>query len=313
MSELVATAWASASTFRQSDKRGGANGARIRLAPQNRWAVNDPAQLQKVLQAPHGHTGGLQRRSDGRQEDFARRPHRTCGCAGIEQAAKNAGADIEVPFTPGRMDASEEQTDVESFQVLEPLADGFRNFQKAAYSVPAEEMLIDRAQLLGLTAPEMTVLVGGLRVLGANTGKSKHGVFTAKPETLTNDFFVNILDMSVAWMPVSGSKDTFEGRDRKSGNGEVDGHARRSRVRLQLAAARAVRGLCPERQCPEVPQRLRRRLDQGDERGSLRSRVISTVEVRDCDAAPFGAPHLFPPLRQSQLVGGTTANSVIVP
>ena len=240
VSELVSTAWASASTFRQSDKRGGANGARIRLAPQNRWAVNEPAQLQKVLAALGDIQAAFNRSAAGGKKVSLADLIVLAGSAGIEKAAKNAGVDIEVPFTPGRMDAAEEQTDVESFAVLEPVADGFRNFQKAAYTVPAEEMLIDRAQLLGLTAPEMTVLVGGLRVLGTNTGKSKHGVFTARPETLTNDFFVNLLDMGVAWMPISGSKDTFEGRDRKTGKVKWTG----TRVDLVFGSNSQLRALC---------------------------------------------------------------------
>jgi len=189
--ELVSAAWASASTFRGSDKRGGANGARIRLAPQKDWEVNQPKQLAKVIVL--------------------------AGCAGVEQAAKNAGYKVTVPFTPGRMDASQEQTDAASFAVLEPKADGFRNYQKAKYAVPAEEMLVDKAQLLTLTAPEMTVLIGGMRVLNANFGKSRHGVFTKRPEALTNDFFVNLLDMGTAWKATSDDSDTFEGRDRKTG------------------------------------------------------------------------------------------------
>ncbi len=208
ISRLVSTAWASASTFRGSDKRGGANGARIRLAPQNRWEANEPAQLAKAL-------GTLERI----QREFGKRVSLADlivlgGCAGVEQAAKNAGHEVTVPFTPGRMDASQDQTDVDSFAVLEPVVDGFRNYAKARYSVSAEELLVDRAQLLTLTAPEMTVLVGGLRVLGANVGESTHGVFTRRPEALTNDFFVNLLDMGTTWKPAG---DVFEGRDRKTG------------------------------------------------------------------------------------------------
>lgn len=211
VSELVSTAWASASTFRGSDKRGGANGARVRLAPQKDWAANDPAQLAKVL-------GVL----EGIQASF-NKPVSIAdlivlgGSAGIEQAAKNAGLDITVPFTPGRSDASQEQTDVESFDVLEPIADGFRNFSKGTYTVSAEEMLVDKAQLLTLTAPEMTALVGGLRVLNANTGKSKHGVFTDRPETLTNDFFVNLIDFGTTWRATSDAQNVFVGSDRATG------------------------------------------------------------------------------------------------
>ncbi len=212
VSDLVSVAWASASTFRGSDKRGGANGARIRLAPQKDWEVNQPARLAKVLDA-------LQ----GVQKDFNAGGKKVSladlivlgGCAGIEAAAKKAGHDVEVPFTPGRTDATQDQTDAESFAVLEPAADGFRNYLKKDLSVAPEEMLVDRAQLLTLTAPEMTVLLGGLRVLGANVGQSKHGVFTKSPETLTNDFFVNLVDMGTEWKPTGSN--AYEGRDRKSG------------------------------------------------------------------------------------------------
>jgi catalase-peroxidase len=214
VSQLVATAWASASTFRGSDKRGGANGARIRLAPQKDWAANQPAQLAKVLKT-----------LEGIQSEFNKGPKKIsladlivlAGSAGVEQAAKNAGTTIKVPFAPGRMDASQEQTDVESFAVLEPVADGFRNYQHTSASIAAESLLLDKAQLLTLTAPEMTVLIGGLRVLNTNVGQTQHGVFTKKPEALTNDFFKNLLDMSTEWTATSASKDLYEGRDRKSG------------------------------------------------------------------------------------------------
>jgi catalase-peroxidase len=214
VSELVSTAWASASTFRGSDKRGGANGARVRLAPQNAWEVNQPAQLQAVLGTLEGIQAIFNAQS-GKQVSLADLIV-LGGCVGVEQAAKNAGHTVAVPFTPGRTDATQAQTDVESFAVLEPVADGFRNYLKTKMSVSAEELLVDRAQLLTLTAPEMTVLVGGLRVLNANTGKSQHGVFTNRPETLTNDFFVNLLDMSAAWK-ASAEDGVFEGRDRASG------------------------------------------------------------------------------------------------
>jgi len=217
VSQLVSTAWASASTFRDSDKRGGANGARIRLAPQKDWAVNQPAQLEMVLQTLTGiqaEFNGAQ--SGGKQVSLADLIV-LGGCAGVELAAKNAGFEVTVPFTPGRTDASQEQTDAQAFAVLEPFADGFRNYLKKKYSVSAEELLVDRAQLLTLTAPEMTVLVGGLRVLGANVGGSPHGVFTKRPETLTNDFFVNLLDMRTMWKPASDAGDVFEGRDRATG------------------------------------------------------------------------------------------------
>jgi len=215
--ELVSTAWASASTFRGSDKRGGANGARIRLAPQKDWEVNQPAQLAKVLKTLEGIQDAFNSaQSDGKKVSLADLIV-LAGCAGVEQAAKNAGYGVTVPFMPGRMDASQEQTDVASFAVLEPKADGFRNYQKARYAISAEEMLIDRAQLLTLTAPEMTVLVGGMRVLNANLGGSQHGVFTKRPEALTNDFFMNLLDMSTVWKATSEDGDVFEGRDRATG------------------------------------------------------------------------------------------------
>ena len=217
VSQLVSTAWASASTYRDSDKRGGANGARIRLAPQKDWDVNQPDQLAKVL----GILEGIQKEFNSAQSDGKRVSFADLivlgGCAGVEQAAKNAGQDVTVPFTPGRTDASQEQTDEVSFHVLKPSADGFRNYQKKKYAVSAEEMLVDRAQLLTLTAPEMTILVGGMRVLNANFGQSQHGVFTKRPETLTNDFFVNLLDMSTEWKATSDDEDLFEGRDRATG------------------------------------------------------------------------------------------------
>lgn len=216
VSQLVTTAWASASTFRGSDKRGGANGARIRLAPQKDWEINQPAQLETVLSA-----------YEKIQKDFN---EKSCckkvsladlivlgGCAAIEKAAKDAGHEVSVPFIPGRTDASQDKTDIQSFKVLEPIADGFRNYTKGRFTMPAEELLIDKAQLLNLTAPEMTVLIGGLRVLNANYGKVQHGVFTKNSETLTNDFFVNLLDMVTIWKPVSDDKEVFEGRDRKTG------------------------------------------------------------------------------------------------
>ena len=217
VSELISTAWASASTFRGSDKRGGANGARIRLAPQKDWEVNQPAQLAKVLKTLEGVQSAFNKtQADGKRVSLADLIV-LGGCVGVEQAAKNAGHKVTAPFTPGRMDALQEQTDAASFAVLEPKADGFRNYQKSRYAIPAEELLVDKAQLLTLTAPEMTVLVGGMRVLNANFGKSRHGVFTKRPETLTNDFFVNLLDMSTVWKPTSEDADVFEGRDRATG------------------------------------------------------------------------------------------------
>jgi len=217
VSELVSTAWASASTFRGSDNRGGANGARIRLAPQKDWEVNQPARLSTVLQT----LGKIQEKFNSAQSGGKKVSLADIivlgGCAGVEQAAKQAGHDVTVPFTPGRTDASQEQTDVGSFAVLEPAADGFRNYLKTRYTVSAEELLVDRAQLLTLTAPEMTVLIGGMRVLNANFGQSQHGVFTKRPETLTNDFFVNLLDMSTEWKATSEDEEVFEGRDRATG------------------------------------------------------------------------------------------------
>lgn len=213
VSQLVSTAWASASTFRGSDKRGGANGARIRLAPQKDWAVNQPAG--PVLKTLEGIQAAFNSTQSGKKKVSLADLIVLGGCAGVEQAAKNAGHDVTVPFTPGRMDAYQEQTDVESFAVLEPGADGFRNFLKTKYTVPAEKLLVDRAQLLTLTAPEMTVLLGGMRVLNTNAGQSPHGIFTQRPETLTTDFFVNLLDMGTVWK--AKDEDVFEGRDRATG------------------------------------------------------------------------------------------------
>ena len=217
VSELVSTAWASASTFRGSDKRGGANGARIRLAPQKDWEVNQPAKLAKVLKVLEGIQNAFNSTSSSGKKVSLADLIVLAGCAGVEQAAKNGGHEVTVPFTPGRNDAVPEQTDAASFAVLEPKADGFRNYQKTRYAASAEELLVDKAQLLTLTAPEMTVLVGGMRVLNANFGGSQHGVFTKKPEALTNDFFVNLLDMGTEWKAVSKDADVFEGRDRKTG------------------------------------------------------------------------------------------------
>jgi catalase-peroxidase len=216
-SQLIATAWASASTYRGSDMRGGANGARIRLAPQKDWAVNEPAQLAQVLSVLEGIQAEFNAAQTGGKKISLADLIVLAGGAAVEQAARDGGRDVKMPFTPGRADASQEQTDVPSFAPLEPVADGFRNYTKAQFAVPAEALLIDKAQLLTLTAPEMTVLVGGLRVLGANTAQSKHGVFTQKPGTLSNDFFVNLLDMSTEWKSVGGAGEQFEGRDRKSG------------------------------------------------------------------------------------------------
>jgi catalase-peroxidase len=239
VSELVSTAWASASTFRGSDKRGGANGARIRLAPQKDWEVNQPDQLAKVI----GVLEGIQADFNGAQSDGQKISMADlivlAGSAAVEQAAKAAGHNVEVPFTPGRTDATRAQTDVDSVAVLEPVADGFRNYRKAAYSVPAERLLVDRAQLLTLTAPEMTVLVGGLRVLGANHNGAPFGVFTDRPEVLTNDFFVNVLDMGVEWKAVSDAEDLFELRDRATGEARWTG----TRVDLVFGSNSQLRAL----------------------------------------------------------------------
>jgi catalase-peroxidase len=247
VSELVSTAWASASTFRGSDKRGGANGARIRLAPQKDWEANQPKQLAKVL----GKLEGIQSEfnAGGKKVSMADLIV-LAGCAGVEEAAKKAGHAVTVPFTPGRMDASQEQTDVDSFSVLEPFADGFRNYQKAKYAVSAEELLLDKAQLLTLTAPEMTVLIGGLRALNANVGQSRHGVFTKRPEALTNDFFANLLDMGTEWKPVSDAADVFEGRDRKTGEVKWTG----TRVDLIFGSNSQLRAIAEAYACSDSQQ-----------------------------------------------------------
>ena len=274
VSQLVSTAWASASTFRGSDKRGGANGARIRLAPQKDWAVNQPAQLKTVLRTLEG----IQKEFNGAQSKGKRVSLADLivlgGCAGIEQAAKNAGHNVTVPFTPGRTDASQEQTDVEAFAVLEPAADGFRNYLKTKYTVSAEELLVDRAQLLTLTAPEMTVLVGGMRVLNTNVGQSRHGVFTKRPETLTNDFFVNLLDMGTTWKAASEAERRVRRARSRNGQGQVDRHAGRSRLRFELPAPGLVGSLWKFGRAREVRPGLCRGLDQGDEPRSLRPCVI---------------------------------------
>jgi catalase-peroxidase len=256
VSELVSTAWASAATFRGSDKRGGANGARIRLAPQRDWEVNQPEQLAKVL----GVLEGIQQAFNDAQSGGTIASNRVSladlivlgGCAAVEQAAKNAGHDVTVPFTPGRTDASPEQTDAVSFAVLEPAADGFRNYQKAKYAVKAEELLVDRAQLLTLTAPEMTALVGGMRVLGANYGKSQHGVFTQRPGALTNDFFVNLLDMGTAWQPTAADADVFEGRDRATGALKWTG----TRVDLVFGSNSQLRALAEVYGCADAQEKF---------------------------------------------------------
>ena len=252
VSELVTTAWASASTFRGSDMRGGANGARIRLAPQKDWEVNQPGRLAKVLKILEGIQGAFNSEQSGGKKISLADLIVLAGCAGVEQAARNAGHEVAVPFTPGRMDASEEQTDAASFAVLEPIADGFRNYQKTRYSVPAEELLVDKAQLLTLTAPEMTVLVGGMRVLNTNFGGSRHGVFTSRPEALTNDFFVNLLDMSTTWKATAEDDSVFEGRDRATGELKWTG----TRVDLIFGSNSQLRALAEVYACEDSQEKF---------------------------------------------------------
>lgn len=252
VSELVSTAWASASTFRGSDKRGGANGARIRLAPQKYWAVNNPAQLAKVLDTLESVQQAFNAGQTGGKKVSLADIIVLAGCTAIEQAAKAAGHTVTVPFTPGRTDASQEQTDVESFAVLEPNADGFRNYKKAKYPVPAEEMLIDKAQLLTLTAPEMTVLVGGLRVLHTNYDQSNHGVFTNKPGVLTNDFFVNLLDFGTTWHAVADGQEVFEGIDRKTGTRKWTG----TRVDLIFGSNSELRAIAEVYACEDGKEKF---------------------------------------------------------
>ncbi len=252
VSQLVSTAWASASTFRGSDKRGGANGARIRLAPQKDWDINQPAKLATVLQKLEAIQKEFNASQSGGKKVSLADLIVLGGGAAIEKAAKGAGQDVKVPFTPGRMDASQEQTDVESFAPLEPTADGFRNYLRGKLRLSGEELLLDRAQLLRLTAPEMTVLVGGLRVLGANTGQSKHGVFTKRPETLTNDFFVNLLDMGTQWQPSSGSEGVYEGRGRKTNDLKWTG----TRVDLIFGSNSQLRALAEVYACVDSKEKL---------------------------------------------------------
>ena len=252
VSQMVSTAWASASTFRGSDKRGGANGARIRLAPQKDWGVNNPAQLKKVLQTLEKIQIAFNKTQSGRKRVSLADLIVLGGCAAIEKAAKKAGHNVTVPFSPGRMDALQEQTDVASFAVIEPVADGFRNYLKTKYSVSSEELLIDRAQLLTLTAPEMTVLIGGLRVLNINHGQSQHGVFTKRPETLTNDFFVNLLDMGTSWKPTTEERDVFEGRDRATGELKWTG----TRVDLIFGSNSQLRALAEVYACDDSQKKF---------------------------------------------------------
>ncbi len=252
ISQLVSTAWASASTFRGSDKRGGANGARIRLAPQKDWDVNQPAALAKVLRT----LKAIQKEFNGAQSGGKKVSLADLivlgGCAAVEAAAKKAGHDAKVPFSPGRTDASQDETDVHAFAPLEPVADGFRNYLRGTQRLSAEELLLDRAQLLTLTAPEMTVLVGGMRALNANVGGSQHGIFTRRPETLTTDFFVNLLDMGTAWKASSTSEGVYEGRDRRTGELKWTG----TRVDLIFGSNSQLRALAEVYGCADAKQRF---------------------------------------------------------
>jgi catalase-peroxidase len=248
----VSTAWASASTFRGSDKRGGANGGRIRLAPQKDWKANQPEQLAKVLKTLEDIQNEFNAAQSGGKKISMADLIVLAGSAGVEKAAKQAGHSITVPFAAGRADASQEQTDVESFAYLEPIADGFRNYTKGKYNVSAEALMVDKAELLNLTAPEMTVLVGGLRVLGANVGQSKHGVFTKQPEALTNDFFVNLLDMGTQWNAIGGGTDEFQGRDRKTGEVKWTG----TRVDLVFGSHAQLRALSEVYACSDAKEKF---------------------------------------------------------
>ena len=283
ISALVSTAWAAASTYRDSDKRGGANGGRLRLEPQKSWAVNQPAQLAKVIGALEKIQGEFNAAASGGKSVSIADLIVLGGSAAIEQAAKKAGHTVTVPFTPGRADASQAQTDVHSFAVLEPEADAFRNYTKTRYNVPAEAMMIDKAQLLKLSAPEMTVLIGGLRVLGANADGSKHGVFTTRPETLTNDFFVNLLDMNTSWKRPRRIRRRIRRPRTRQRSAHMDGHARRLDLRIELATARDRRSLCVRRCQGKVHARFHRRMDQGDEprpvRPGLRRRGVPAIVV----------------------------------
>ena len=286
VSGLVTAAWASASTFRGSDKRGGANGARIRLAPQKDWEVNQPAQLAKVLETLEAIQSEFNASAAGGKKVSIADLIVLGGCAGVEKAARDAGHDVKVPFTPGRMDASQEQTDAHSFAPLEPVADGFRNYVRGKQSMSAEALLVDRAQLLTLTAPEMTVLVGGLRVLGANAGGSRHGVFTARPETLTNDFFVTLLGMDTEWKPAAWLGGRVRGPRPQDRRGQGNRHARRSGVRFTRATAGHRGSLCLRGREGEVRARLRGGVDESDGAGSLRPHEVIAYPAR----RPIGSP-----------------------
>lgn len=272
VSELVSTAWASASTFRGSDKRGGANGARLRLAPQKYWQVNHPTQLAKVLDTLESVQAAFNNAQPGGKKVSMADLIVLAGCAGVEKAAKNAGHEVTVAFTPGRTDATQEQTDVESFAVLEPIADGFRNYTKSRYTTSAEEMLVDKAQLLTLTAPEMTALVGGMRVLNTNFDKSQHGVFTNRPEALSNDFFVNLLDLSTTWSSTSHAQDMFEGRDRSTGQVKWTG----TRVDLIFGSNSELRALAEVYGCADGQEKF------------VRDFVAAWVKVMNLDRFELG-------------------------
>ena len=281
VSELVSTAWASASTFRGSDKRGGANGARIRLEPQRNWQANQPAQLARVLEALEKVQADFNASATGGKKISLADLIVLAGNAAVEQAAKDAGIETTVPFLAGRTDATQEQTDVESFAVLEPIVDGFRSYGYRK-DEPEEVALLDKAQLLRLTPPELTVLVGGLRMLGINYKGTEFGVFTETPGKLTNDFFINLLDMKYLWKPTSDNKDTFEGRERASGRSEVEGHPRRPHLRFERPASRHRRGLRLRRLPRQVRSRLRQNLEQGHESRPLRPDRFHRLTTTGC-------------------------------
>ena len=312
VSQLVSTAWASASTFRGTDKRGGANGARIRLAPQKDWDVNNPPELAKVLHALEGIQKGFNDAQAGGKKQVSLADLIVLGgCAAVEQAAKEAGHSVQVPFTPGRTDASQEQTDVESFAVLEPTADGFRNYLGQGHKAPAEVLLIDRAQLLTLSAPEMTVLVGGLRVLNANDRASELGVFTKRPGTLTNDFFVNLLDMDTEWKPTSDAADTFEGRGR--GTGERKWTA--SRVDLLFGSNSELRALAEVYACDDAKEKFVRDFVAAWNKvmnlGSIRPRLIPTFRSADTGRPEhFWSNHRRTSIRRRRQRGGAGSRSL---
>ena len=290
ISQLVSTAWASAASFRGTDKRGGANGARIRLAPQKDWEANEPAELAKVLQTLEQIQQDFNRAQSGATKVSLADVIVLGGCAAVEQAAKNAGHDVTVPFAPGRTDASQEQTDVDAFAVLEPTADGFRNYLRRRREAAAGDSgCWTGPTCLSLSAPEMTVLVGGMRALNANHGRAAHGVFTDRPETLTNDFFVNLLDMGTEWKTSAAAENVYEGRDPRHRRGQVDRDRGRPRLRFELPAPRHRRGLRVRRLRGEVRDRLRRGVGQGHEPRPLRPRLIESDQTSTGVRAVAGA------------------------